>query len=226
MRKTRGVAIVVLLSAMLIVSWVGRAQADTEYLPQYWNGKKVYLSVACHDGNDGTPGGPCINNPGCANYWENTGSNKIANAAINGDGAGRNLLERFYFVRKGRGTYNQNVAHSNRWGADVHVPLHTNAKSETCANHDASTHGTWALYRGAGDERCARILQRKVGADSPGTNDSTKFRDDLAELSNPNAPTCYLEAEFHTWRRGVDWIRKEHSWTYRIGGTLDQFFGL
>ncbi|WP_183093226.1 N-acetylmuramoyl-L-alanine amidase [Nocardioides stalactiti] len=217
-------AVALLATALPVVS-AGDAHADTEYLPTYWNGKKVYLSVACHDGNDDIPGGDCISNSGCDGYWENGASNKIANAAVAGDGAGRNLLERFYYVSKGRGTLNENVENSNEWGADLHVPLHTNASNETCSNTNAGAHGTKALYEGSGDERCARILQRKVGADSPGTDDDPVKRDDLGELSLPDAPSCYLEAEFHTWQKGVDWIRKETSWSYRIGGTVDEFFG-
>lgn len=225
MRRSTQARVVSALTAFLMAVPIGQARADTEYLPQYWNGKMVYLSVACHDGSDGIPGGSCISNPGCDEYWENGASNKIADAVITGAGAGRNLLERFYYVRKGRGTLNENVANSNQWGADLHLPLHTNARTESCSNDTACAHGTWALYDGAGDERCARILQRKVGADSPGTDDQPVYRGNLGELTAPDAPTCYLEAEFHTWRNGVDWIRKEHTWFYRVGGTIDEFFG-
>lgn len=218
------------LATAVLLSLLGAMQspatADTTYQPGGgWNGHKIYLSVACHDGTDGVPGGPCITNPGCQNYSENAESSTMATTTAIGIGTGDNLIERGYRARVGDGTLNQNVSNSNAWGADMHVPLHTDARdADTCANTDNSKHGTSGLYLQNNDRTCATTLRDQVGQASPGTNDKIVPRDDLGEL-RANAVACYLEADFHTWNRGVNWIENEVNWTWRVGQTVDLYFG-
>lgn len=76
-----------ILGALVLVTAVS-ASADTTYNPPAgtWNGYTIYLSQACHDGNDGVPGGPCIPNYGCYGYNENTQSASTASTTIYGGG--------------------------------------------------------------------------------------------------------------------------------------------
>lgn len=147
----------------------------------------------------------------------------MATTTAIGIGTGDNLVERGYRVRVGEGTLSQNVANSNSWGADMHVPLHTNARGEQCTNTNNDVHGTEGLYHQNNDRTCATTLKNQVGQVSPGNNDVIIFRDNLGELET-NAVTCYLEAEYHTWNRGVNWIEDEVNWTWRIGQTVDLYF--
>lgn len=203
------------------------AEADTVFQPSVsWNGKIVYLSRACHDGNDGVPGGPCIPNTGCDNFNENYSSGQTIRAAINGNTSGQlNLSLRGYRSILGDGTLSQNVANSNAAGADIHIPVHSNAKSETCGNTTNSGHGTWGMYRYAGQETCANRIKNQLGEASPGTSDMIVYTTGLGELNNVNAVSCYIEAEFHTWRRGVDWLRAHDDWAWRIGYVVDLHLG-
>jgi hypothetical protein len=207
---------------------VSAASADTTYDPPAgtWNGKKIYVSRACHDRSDGIPGGPCIPNHGCQSYNENSESVAMTNYTIYGIGIGSNLLERGYKARKGDGTADENISHSNQWGANLHVPLHSNAKTENCTTSTNAGHGTWGLYVGGNDEVCANMLVSKVGGLSPGSDDQpVLYPSTYVELTGPNAPSCYLEAEFHTWNSGVTWLEDEIDWTYKVGATMDYYFG-
>ena len=71
----------------------------------------------------------------------------------------------------------------------------------------------------------ASTMAGNVGYDSPGTTDVRVYRNNLAELNNTNAVACYLEADFHTWNRGVTWIRNEVDWTWKVGLTVDEYLG-
>jgi len=220
-----------LCSLAVVVSLGSAVGADTTYNPPNgtWNGYTIYLSVACHDGNDGIPGGPCIPNTGCTGNSshalnENTQSRLTAGTTIFGAGTGSNLKQRGYRSIRGNGTVSQNIANSNAAGVDLHIPIHSNAQNSNCTS-SASANGTWALYFSSTGEDCSDELVARVGANSPGTNDKTVFRNNLGELTNTNAVACYLEAEFHTWNNGVNWLRNEVNWTWRIGWAVDRHLG-
>ena len=91
---------------------VPSAAADQIFTPPpgTWNNHIIYLSQACHDGNDGIPGGPCIPNIGCNGMNENQQSQAATYHATFGWGLGSNLLERGYQSVVGTGTLSQNVA--------------------------------------------------------------------------------------------------------------------
>lgn len=216
-----GVVLAVLSVAMPV-------SADTTYNPPSgtWNGKIIYVSQACHDGNDGVPGGPCLPNYGCSSYNENIQSSTTSATTIFGVGAGSNLLERGFKAIRGNGTLNQNVSASNAAGAHIHIPQHTNAKSESCSSTSTSGHGTLGLYRpGTNSATCATLIKNQVGPGSPGTSDGTQSRYDLGEINSTSATACYVEAEYHTWNTGVTWIRDEVNWTWRVGWVVDTYLG-
>lgn len=151
-------------------------------------------------------------------------STTAATTAV-GTGIGNNLVERGYRAIRGQGTASQNIANSNASGATMHIPLHTNARSQSCSSTTASGNGTQVLYVSTNGGNCATRMVSRVGASSPGTSDVRVFRNDLGELNDTNAVACYLEAEFHTWSRGVTWIRDEVNWTWRIGYAVDEYLG-
>ncbi|GAB3168549.1 hypothetical protein GCM10027059_31480 [Myceligenerans halotolerans] len=224
LRPLLGRAAAALLAAGLTAATLAPpAAADADYNPEHWNGKRIYLSQACHDGNDGVPGGSCITNHGCRDYSENAQSYATALHAITGAQDDRlNLLERGYRVRRGTGTLNENVNSSNNYGADLHVPIHSNARNETCENTSGS-HGTLMMYVSTAGRECSDEFVRWFGPGSPGTNDVRSYRSNLGELNNTNAPACYLEMEFHTWNTGRDWLLGEQNYSWRIARSIDEY---
>lgn len=219
------------LSALASLALVGAgllalaptASADVTYVPEKWNGKVVYLSQSCHDRGDTV----CHDNIGCDGFSENVNSRRVAIAAVRGSGPGKpGLLARGYKVVRGDGLTRQNIDRSNRVGADVHVPLHSNAISAACeGGHSAGRYGTHVLYVSEQGRECAADLVSTVGAGSPGTNDRRQYRTDLGELNQTNAVACYLEQEFHVWDDGIRWMRNRDAWGWRVGAGVDKYLG-
>jgi hypothetical protein len=207
------------------------AGADVEYAPTIpWNGYRVYLSPARHA--DSGSRGECYLEENVNGFLA---ANNATNAAFNGDHD--NLRDRGYKVRIGNGTVSSAIANSNSWGADLHIPLHSNARDESCGNTTASVHGTWGIHEGnLFDELLVEELVQWVGTidtglgqRSPGTNDvtcrtadCTNF-DSLGEIRETNAVSGYLELEFHTWQRGADYLANANRWSWRIAAAVDQF---
>lgn len=206
-----------------------------------WNGKKVYLSPARHSDAGGR--GECTGSSGMGSLNENTAAYRYAYYAASGNYIGsststdalRNLRTRGYKVRIGRGTVSSAIANSNAWAADVHVPIHSNARSESCSDSDPSRHGTHVIYKSygqTGGEGLSGLIKDTVGVSSPGTNDlichnssaCTAF-DCLGELCNTSAKAAYLEREFHTWNQGAKWMATDQYHTWRLGWAIDAFLG-
>lgn len=198
------------------------AVADWNYNPSTWNGYRIYLSPARH--SDTGMRGECASD-------ENTMAQNVALGATGGSGT--NLLDRQYQVQVGTGTVASAIANSNAWGADAHIPIHSNARTESCSTTNASVHGTVVIYHQSSTNGSvlAAQLRDRVGAVSPGTNDyKCKNPGDpcttinLGELSNTVATAAYLETEFHTWNTGTSWIQQT-GWKWRIGWAVDEFYG-
>jgi hypothetical protein len=199
------------------------AAADVTYVPDRWNGKVVYLSQACHDRGDTV----CHTNAGCDGFSENRNSALVAISAATQNNPNRmNLLERGYKVVRGNGLTRSNIANSNRVGADLHVPIHSNAINRACeSGFSTGRYGTRVMYVSSAGSRCAEVLKTRVGAVSPGTNDARHYRSDLGELNQTNAVACYLEQDFHVWDRGVEWMRNRSAWSWRIALSVDAYLG-
>lgn len=200
------------------------ASADTVYQPPSgtFNGYIVYLSRACHNGKGTT----CKTNTGCSSYSENANSASVSTAAATHNVNGDSLTKRGYRVYVGTGTMQQNIANSNAAGADIHIPIHSNAQGTGAAcggSTSPANNGTWGMYKGFSG--CATQMKTWVGGASPGTNDKIVYRGDLAELNNTNAVGCYLESEFHTWPAGVTWLNQYYSWSWRLGAAVDSYLG-
>lgn len=232
------------LLTTVIISFfhLAQAQSDLIYEPTTtWNGKKVYLSPARHSDAGGR--GECAGNNGLGTLNENTAAYRFAYYAATGNYVGattstsayRNLRTRGYKVRIGRGTVSSAISNSNAWGATVHIPIHSNARTESCGNTNASLHGTHVIYQSygaTGGEGLSDKLKTTIGAISPGTNDLTCHNSSactafncLGELCNTSAKAAYLEREFHTWNAGAKWMSTDQYNTWRLGWAVDSFLG-
>ena len=91
-------------------------------------------------------------------------------------------------------------AESNKFGADLHVPIHTNA-------FNGKVMGTrmFCYNTGKGMAACKSIFAR-VAPLSPGTSENIQVNQKLYEVRVPAAPTAYIECEFHDTVEGAKWI--------------------
>lgn len=91
-------------------------------------------------------------------------------------------------------------AESNKFDADLHVPIHTNA-------FNGSVMGTrmFCYNTGKGMAACKAIFAR-VAPMSPGTSENIQVNPKLYEVRVPKAPTAYLECEFHDTVEGARWL--------------------
>lgn len=201
------------------------AAADVNYSPSNWNGHHVYLSPARHSSAGSR--GECNNN--------NENHMAHASAVEAAVGLGHGLVDRGYKVQIGTGTVSSAIANSNAWDAHAHIPIHSNAAVDfDCADTDPSRHGTVVIYANGSSsgQRLAGILEAAIDGYSPGTRDYTCMNpgdpctsfNRLGELHSTNAPSAYLEAEFHTWKTGTDWLT-DNNWQWLMGYTVDQFYG-
>ena len=95
------------------------------------------------------------------------------------------------------------VAASNRFKADLHVPIHTNA-----ANGKATgTHiFCYDADRNSAGYRACRAVLDVLGPVTPGSPDVVRAYPALYEVKHPAAPTVYIEVDFHDVPRVAEWI--------------------
>lgn len=211
--------------------------AQDEIYPAYApiNYYRVYLSPARHTdaGSRGECNGQNENTMAYWVAWDATNADYY-NDVPNTTSDGRNLTTRGYEVRIGTGTLQSAINNSNAWGADLHIPLHSNAGSGTCSSTNPAGFGTNIIYRSgsANGQSLANALIGSIGPVSPGTHDYTCLNPgdpctaiDLGELRDTYAIAAYIESEFHTWTIGVDWLWSDYTWRWRIGVGVDQFLG-
>lgn len=100
-------------------------------------------------------------------------------------------------------TMQNRVAASNRFKADLHVPIHTNA----CNGKASGTH--LFCYSGdrnsAGYKACQAVLD-VLGPVTPGAPDVIRAYPALYEVKHPAATTVYIETDFHDVPRIAQWI--------------------
>lgn len=164
----------------------GGTDDDTDDDKEDTAGMKIYLS----------PSAQPANNYAAGDTNEQAQCNRIAEAA-------KSALERCGFaVRKapeGQG-YKDSVAESNAWGADLHIPIHTNAGGGA---------GTVVfVHRGtAAQMQYAKPIYDEVQAASPGTTDyGVRVNSGLYELGYTTATAVYVECEFHDRADFAAWI--------------------
>ncbi len=94
------------------------------------------------------------------------------------------------------------ISESNSWGADLHIPIHTNAYNGKL------TGGTLVmLYANQSENnKAGKAMLEAVAPVSPGTDYSLRYNSSLAELKGTSAIAVYLEVEFHDTKEGAKWI--------------------
>ena len=111
-------------------------------------------------------------------------------------------------------TMQNRVAASNRFKADLHVPIHSNA----CNGKASGTH--LFCYSGdrnsAGYKACQAVLNA-LGPVTPGAPDVIRAYPSLYEVKHPAAPTVYIEVDFHDVVHIAEWIINH---TTLIGETI------
>ncbi len=151
--------------------------------------KRIYLSPSNQDGNTYATGGTN----------EMVQCDKIAKATAT-------ALKRCGFevkVGKSGDTMANRCNESDKFKADIHMPIHTNAFNGKV------TGGTRIFCYSSSKENTApaNAVLKTLGAISPGTADSVTVNAGLYEVNTPNAITVYVEVEFHDTKTGSDWIR-------------------
>lgn len=93
------------------------------------------------------------------------------------------------------------VAAANAWGADLYIPIHSNA-------HNRKTTGTRLFYYNTASEgyKACQAIYKVLAPLTPGTNEGISAYPGLYEVRNPNAPTVYVEADFHDVAEIAEWI--------------------
>lgn len=164
----------------------GTEDDDTDDDKEEAAGMKIYLS----------PSAQPANNYAAGDTNEQVQCNRIAEAA-------KTALERCGFtVRKAPEgqEYKDNVSESNAWGAELHIPIHTNAGGGA---------GTVVFVHGgtAKQMQYAQPIYDEVQAISPGTtNYGVRVNSGLYELKYTTATAVYVECEFHDRADLATWI--------------------
>ena len=101
---------------------------------------------------------------------------------------------------------------SNAFGADLHVPIHTNA-------FNGSVTGTRMFYYADGGEghKACKAIFAQLAPVTPGNSENIRANASLYEVKVPSAPTAYCECEFHDNANTAKWIIEN---TTLIGETI------
>ena len=111
---------------------------------------------------------------------------------------------------------------SNEFGADLHVPIHTNA-------FNGKVSGTRMFCYSASSEgmKACKAIFNVLAPITPGTSENIKVDTSLYEIRVPNAPTAYIEVDFHDNPTAAKWIVEN---TTLIGETIAKgicnYFGI
>ena len=98
----------------------------------------------------------------------------------------------------------QIAADSNKFKADIHIPIHSNA---------GGGEGTevYAYAPGTNSERLAKALYNQIAPLSPGKDRGVKFKKSLIEVGDlVSATSALIELDFHDNASGAEWIASNH----------------
>ena len=100
-------------------------------------------------------------------------------------------------------TMQNRVTHSDQWGADMHLAIHTNATGQHTAG---GTQVFFYAYNGFGNVACQKVFEELKDI-TPGSNSEVcKKYSALYEVYKPNATSVYCEVEFHDVAAYAKWI--------------------
>lgn len=92
-------------------------------------------------------------------------------------------------------------AKSDAFGAELHVPIHSNA-----FNGKATGTRIYFGTDGSAGHKAAKAILARLGAITPGAPDLCKPYPELYEIRTPKAPTAYIETDFHDNQQVAKWI--------------------
>lgn len=148
--------------------------------------KKIYLSPSNQNGN----------------LYKGQNTNEMEQCNRIAAAAEKHLKRNGYQVKrapKGQ-DMNKSIKESNEWGADIHIPIHTNA---------GGGEGTvvFVYSKDAKNMKYATPIYNAVQAVSPGKTDyGVRTYPELAELNGTAATAVYIECEFHDRADLAKWI--------------------
>lgn len=149
--------------------------------------KKIYISPSSQPANTYAAG----------NTNEQVQCRKIALATV--EALKRCGFEAMTNVTDGKSMYDR-VRESNSWGADLHVPIHTNAFNKKLKG----TRMFCSSTTGNGGKACKAILD-VLAPLVPGESDGIKAAS-YYEITATKAPCAYVEAAFHDNAEQAKWI--------------------
>lgn len=92
-------------------------------------------------------------------------------------------------------------ANADAWGADLYIPIHTNA----CNGNVSGTRIYTYDYSGEG-RKAGLCVYHNLAPLTPGKSDNISADAGLYEIRKPAAPTVYCECEFHDVPDTARWI--------------------
>lgn len=101
---------------------------------------------------------------------------------------------------------------SDKFGANLHVPIHTNACNGSVSGTRMFSYDT----TGEGYKACKSIFAL-LAPITPGSSENIKASPGLFEVKTPSAPTAYIECDFHDVPEVAKWIIEN---TTLIGETI------
>ena len=109
-------------------------------------------------------------------------------------------------------TAQERCRQSNAWGADLHLPIHTNAfNGQVCGTRTM-------VYELKGQSyEAAKVIHQELAALTPGTSENISAYPQLIELNQTKAPAVYLEVDFHDVADIAKWLIEN---TEAIGETI------
>lgn len=102
-----------------------------------------------------------------------------------------------------RSTLANKCNQSDAWGADLHLPLHSNAFNGTVSGTRVMCMRT--VEGQLGYEYSKKIF-KQLDAVTPGTSSNISAQPQLYEIHAPQAPTVYVEVDFHDVPMVANWI--------------------
>lgn len=137
-----------------------------------------------------------------ANFYAFGGTNEMVQCQRIAD-ACETALKRcgFEVINNKTDTMEERVAESNRWDADLHVCIHTNA-------HNGVTTGTRIFSFDTSGEgyKASRAVFNVLAPKTPGTSESVTPYPALYEIRMPRAWSVYVEVDFHDVPKMAKWI--------------------
>lgn len=93
------------------------------------------------------------------------------------------------------------VKESDKWGADLHVPIHTNA-------YNKKVTGTRIFCWDSKGEgyKASKAVYNVLAPLTPGTSENVRVNDELYEVRYSDAPCVYIEVDFHDVADIAKWI--------------------